>query len=70
MEIEIVTPEEAEKCGAVICTRVADAELVVAGSRKETCSTCAEPVFVAQSSPLKPHKICVQCALGEFGPKQ
>lgn len=64
VRIDVVDDATSERASYVVCTRVIDAigEPRVPNSYQIACCGCFQLVWVAPSSPLKPPKICVQCA--------
>ena len=61
-QIDIVSAEEAEECLFLVCCRKGTPSPFT-DNIEGTCCACAHPVFYRPSSPKKPPRICMQCAL-------
>ena len=65
VRVNVADDATCERADYVVCSRVIDAigERRVANSRQVLCAAgCFHLIWVAPSSPLKPPKVCVQCA--------
>lgn len=69
IDVSIVSDEEAEQADAVACMRKG-AFSPFTDNLEAQCSACGETVIHRPHVPMKPPKICLECAVGMMGDKQ
>lgn len=66
LRIPIVSEEEAEDCAYLVCVRKGS-PTPFDDNLEAPCTICGETVIYRPSSPRKPPRICMQCAVEAMG---
>lgn len=66
LNIQIVTPEEAEEVSYLICCRQG-VPTPLTGNLTGSCCACGSTVIFRPSAPKKPPRLCLQCAADILG---
>jgi hypothetical protein len=62
MGVKIVSDEEAEGAGAVLCLRIGDYTPFI-DNVETNCAFCGTAIFHRPSAPVKPPKVCMPCVV-------
>jgi hypothetical protein len=61
--VEVIDDAAAEEASAVVCVRDVGQNLYFADDVRTTCSKCGHPIIHRPSAPVKPAKVCMECAI-------
>lgn len=67
--IDIATSAEAEDCDYLVCVTLGTPS-PFSDNQQGTCCACGVAVIFRPHSPVKPPRICLQCAVAMSGPLQ
>lgn len=69
-QIHMIDADEAEKSDVVACARVEALPIPIAPAHQEHCSECNVRIWVSETSPKAPRRICMECAAKDIEKRQ